>query len=138
MKKTTAVKSFNEQMTEAMTELRSIMAAGESPSGNGRLTVRTIEVEEPSQYDARDVKETRAVLNVSQSVFAQLVGVSDVLVRSWERGVRSPAPIARRLLDQIRAHPDQFATLVRPVNGTPREVVRRENSRREHNAQGIK
>jgi hypothetical protein len=51
-------------------------------------------------------------LNVSQAVFARLIGVSDVLVRSWERGARQPAPIARRLLDQIQAYPAQFAPLV--------------------------
>ena len=124
MKKTIRAATFNKQITQAMAEFQSIMASGESPSGNGRLTVRTMEVKEPSQYEAKDVKKTRAVLNVSQSVFAQLVGVSDVLIRSWERGVRAPAPIARRLLDQIRAHPDQFKSLVRPTVRTTRRSVR--------------
>jgi putative transcriptional regulator len=104
--------TFSKQMSQAMSELRTIMSSGQSTTGNGRLTVRTIEVEEPSNYDARKVKKVRAGLNVSQAVFARLVGVSDVLVRSWERGVRRPAPIACRLLDQIRAYPGQFAGLV--------------------------
>jgi putative transcriptional regulator len=105
--------TFNEQMAQAMGELRSMMSTGRSPTGNGRLTVRTIEVTEPSRYDARKVKKVRAALNVSQAVFARLVGVSGVLVRSWESGVRQPAPIACRLLDQIQAYPGQFAQLVR-------------------------
>ena len=105
-------KPFGEQMAHAMSELRSMMSSGESPTGNGRLTVRTIQVAEPSNYDARKVKKLRALLNVSQAVFAKLVGVSDVLVRSWERGARQPAPIARRLLDQIQAHPAHFVQLV--------------------------
>jgi putative transcriptional regulator len=115
---------FGEQMAQAIGELRSIMSSGESPTGNGRLTIRTIQVTEPSSYDARKVKKVRAVLNVSQAVFARLVGVSDVLVRSWERGARQPAPIARRLLDQIREYPGHFAQLVHSsavgmISGTP-------------------
>lgn len=112
MKKSQRSATFNEQMADAMGEMRSIMSSGQSPTGDGRLTVRTIEVAEPSMYDAVQVKRVRAALNVSQAVFARLIGVSDVLVRSWERGAREPAPIARRLLDQIRAHPGQFAQFV--------------------------
>jgi DNA-binding transcriptional regulator YiaG len=103
---------FGRQMAQAMAELRSIISEGRTPTGDGRLTVRAIEVAEPSVYDAKKIKRVRSAMNVSQAVFARLVGVSDVLVRSWERGARQPAPIARRLLDQIRTHPDQFARLV--------------------------
>jgi DNA-binding transcriptional regulator YiaG len=112
MSKSRRSAAFNQQMAHAMGELRMLMSSGESPTGNGRLTVRTIEIAEPSNYDARKVKKVRAVLNVSQAIFARLIGVSDVLVRSWERGARQPAPIARRLLDQIRTHPGQFAQFV--------------------------
>jgi DNA-binding transcriptional regulator YiaG len=112
VKKSPRVATFGEQMAHSMAELREIMTAGASPTMNGRLTARTIEVAEPSTYDARGVREVRDALNVSQAVFAQLLGVSDVLVRSWERGVRSPAPVARRLLDQVRAYPGNFSKLV--------------------------
>ncbi|HZK82348.1 MAG TPA: helix-turn-helix domain-containing protein [Humisphaera sp.] len=112
MKKTNRINTFGEQMAQSMSELRSIMSAGASPTANGRLTARTIQVAAPSAYDAKRVKKVREGLNVSQSVFAQLLGVSDVLVRSWERGARSPAPVARRLLDQVREYPEQFSKLV--------------------------
>jgi putative transcriptional regulator len=114
LKKNQKTSSFRDQMAHSMAELQTIMQSGASPSNDGRLTLRTIEVDEPSDYRAKDVKRVREELNVSQAVFAQLVGVSDVLVRSWERGAREPAPIARRLLDQIRAYPDRFAKLVHP------------------------
>jgi putative transcriptional regulator len=116
MNKSRRSAKFSDQMAQSMSDLRSIMSLGQSPTGNGRLTVRTIEVTEPSDYDARKVKQVRAALNVSQAVFARLVGVSDVLVRSWESGVRQPAPIARRLLDQIQANPKQFARFVRSAS----------------------
>jgi putative transcriptional regulator len=120
MKKTPAVSSFRKQMSQSMAELRAIMVSGASPTFNDRLTARTIEVAEPSLYDAKRIKQIREKLNVSQSVFAKVVGVSDVLVRSWERGAREPAPIARRLLDQISAHPEQFVNLVYPFQSTRR------------------
>jgi putative transcriptional regulator len=104
--------SFRRQMAQSMAEFRAIMSAGQSPARDGTLTVRTYEVAKPSAYDARKVKSVRSALNVSQAVFARLVGVSDVLVRSWERGARRPALIACRLLDQIRAHPRQFLQFV--------------------------
>ncbi|MGA2583717.1 MAG: helix-turn-helix domain-containing protein [Tepidisphaeraceae bacterium] len=129
MSKSQRSAAFKEQMADAMSELRSIMLSDESPTGNDRLTIRTIEVAEPSNYDARKVRKVREILNVSQTVFARLVGVSDVLVRSWERGVRQPAPIARRLLDQIYAHPIQFARLVRSSSVTTESRVRKVNSR---------
>jgi len=112
MKKQTANQSFNIQIAQSMAELRAIMARGESPTGNGKLGIRTIEVAEPSAYSAQQIQQIRAGLNVSQAVFARIVGVSQVLVRSWERGAREPSPVARRLLDQIQRYPKQFMPLV--------------------------
>jgi len=128
MNKSPRSAAFGEQMAQAMAELRAIISSGQSPTRDGRLTIRTIEVAEPYAYDAHKIKKVRAALNVSQGVFARLVGVSDVLVRSWERGARQPAPIARRLLDQIRAYPAQFVRLVHaPRTGAAR---RKRNDRR--------
>jgi DNA-binding transcriptional regulator YiaG len=96
-----------------MADLQSIVDRGQSPSGNGRFTVRTIEVIEPSVYSARGIRAVRKSLNVSQALFAQLLGVSPALVRAWELGTRQPAPIARRLLDRVKETPTAFTSLVR-------------------------
>jgi putative transcriptional regulator len=114
MSKTGKVPSFRQQFRLAMAELQAIVDS-KSFDGNGRYTVRTIEGVDPSAYDAKKVKATRESLGVSQAVYAHLVGVSTVLVRSWERGAREPAPVARRLMDQMRANPKQFAALVKPI-----------------------
>lgn len=119
MKKQERVQSFREQMRQSMAELRQMIENNETFDGNGRFTVRTYEVSDPSQYDAKKVKRTREALGVSQAVFAHLVGVSTVLVRSWERGVREPAPVARRVMDQMLANPKQFAALVKPIRISP-------------------
>ena len=105
--------SFRRQMRQSMEDLRSIMARGQSPSGNGRFTVRTVEVIQPSKYDPKALQKIRRSLNLSQALFAQVLGVSGSLIRSWELGTRTPSAIARRLLDQVRANPASFASLVR-------------------------
>ena len=105
--------SFREQMANSMAELQGIVDRGESPNGNGRLTTHGIIISEPGEYDGKAIKTARERLNVSQPVFAQLLGVSAILVRSWERGARSPAPMARRLLDQVQDDPKRFLSLVR-------------------------
>ncbi len=119
MKKARPVPTFGHQMDQSMAELRAIMAAGQSPTADGRLSARTVDVAAPAAYDAAAVRGARAALNVSQAVFARLVGVSHVLVRSWERGARQPAPVARRLLDQMRNHPAQFTALIHRTDAGP-------------------
>jgi putative transcriptional regulator len=106
------VDSFRAQVAQSMAELSTIMKDGQNFSGNGRFTVRTISVQKPGCYRAPDIRTIRRELGVSQAVFAQLLGVSQVLVRSWERGVRLPSPIACRLLDLVRDHPKMLASLI--------------------------
>jgi DNA-binding transcriptional regulator YiaG len=120
MSNRTGSMSFAEQMRRSMRDLESIMRRGESPTGNGRFTVRQIDVEEPSVHTARTVRRTRDAMRVSQAVFADVLGVSAALVRAWELGTRVPSPLARRLLDEVRANPTRFARLVRPSVKPPR------------------
>jgi DNA-binding transcriptional regulator YiaG len=78
-----------------------------------KFTVRTVRlVPDPGSYDARQVQATRELVGVSQPIFARMLGVSPALVRSWECGQRNPAPIARRMLDLIRANPKNWRKMV--------------------------
>jgi DNA-binding transcriptional regulator YiaG len=78
-----------------------------------KFTVRTVRaMPEPGTYDAAGVRSTRELVGVSQPVFARMLGVSAALVRSWECGQRKPAPIARRLLDLIRANPTNWRAVI--------------------------
>jgi DNA-binding transcriptional regulator YiaG len=124
-----AVPTFRQQMAQSTGELQAIMTAGQSPSADGRLTVRTIEVTEPGDYDAAAVRRARDAMGVSQAIFARLGGVSDVLVRSWERGVRQPAPVVRRRLDQMAAQPKQFTRLIQRTEDA-NVTARRRTARR--------
>ena len=70
-----------------------------------RFTVRTVSIPAPAAYSPAAIKKLRAELGMSQAVFSEMLGVSRVWVQGWERGVREPSALARRLLDTIRANP---------------------------------
>jgi putative transcriptional regulator len=96
-----------------MRELQRMMDEGKTPEQ--MFTVRTVEIPDPNTYRARQIRDLRVSLGVSQALFAHLLGVSVVLVKSWERGTRDPSLMARRLLDTIKADPSRWLTTVREV-----------------------
>jgi len=104
------------RLVESLTELRDTLASGRPLEE--RFTVRTVRMpEEPSHYTWQDIKKLREEqLRVSQALFAELLGVSAPLVRAWEARSqrRIPPPMARRLLDQIRQNPHEWAAMLRP------------------------
>jgi putative transcriptional regulator len=130
------VVSFRKQIAQSMADLDTIMKSGQSFSGDNRFTVRTIRVAEPGVYRPQMVRTVRKELGVSQAVFAQLLGVSQVLVRSWERGVREPAPIARRLLDIIREDPQAATRLISTLPAGAARSTRSTKPKRAANTSG--
>jgi len=52
------------------------------------------------------VKRLRKSLSLSQTVFAELMGVSHATVVAWENGVNIPAGAASRLMDILTKNPD--------------------------------
>ncbi len=58
------------------------------------------------------MQHTRELVGVSQPIFAKMLGVSPALVRAWECGQRKPAPIARRMLDLVRADPMNWRAII--------------------------
>lgn len=56
----------------------------------------------PVQFDSTDVKRLREELQVSQSIFASLIGVSVKTVQAWEQGKNPPQQVASRFMDEIQ------------------------------------
>ena len=75
---------------------------------------------EPGEYPPAAVKRLREAMGMSQATFAQVIGVSRILVQSWERGVRVPSPLAARLLDTISADPSAWLKNLRSFRPSPR------------------
>jgi putative transcriptional regulator len=103
-----------DEIMAGMRELERMMDEGKTPEQ--MFTVRTIHIPDPNAYGAKQVRELRDSLGVSQAAFAHLLGVSLILVKSWERGTREPSPLARRLLDTIKADPAQWLATVRQMS----------------------
>ncbi len=106
-------KKMSKAATKILTGLSQLHAAVVD-GDYSKVTIRTVEIAEPGEYGPREVKALRERLDVSQSVFAALVGVSGVLVAHWEHGLRKPAPVVCRLFDKIKENPAAYlASLVR-------------------------
>jgi len=55
-----------------------------------------------------DVARARQTLNLSQPVFAELLGIGVATLRSWEQGKREPSGAAKTLIGIAMKHPEVF------------------------------
>lgn len=100
------------QIIEGLTELRDTLRKKEPLEK--RFTVRTVELKlKPGIYDPESIRLARMSFQVSQAVFAQMLGVSPATIESWEQGHRQPSPMACRLLDEINRNRGYWIKLLR-------------------------
>ncbi|MCC6422533.1 MAG: helix-turn-helix domain-containing protein [Phycisphaerales bacterium] len=91
-------------LLRSLEDLKACLHDGVQPED--RFPSRTVfAIPAPSAYSITDVVKLRKRLGMSQAGFAELLGVSRILVQGWERGVRIPSPLACRLLDTISQDP---------------------------------
>lgn len=57
------------------------------------------------KYDAIDIRRLREAVNVSQSEFARMIGVSKGTLQNWEQGRRRPRGPAKALLRVFEKDP---------------------------------
>ncbi|MEM1062928.1 MAG: hypothetical protein AAF532_02885 [Planctomycetota bacterium] len=107
------------EIVEALREFRDDLR---SNGGNvsAKYTCRKIILDlQPTVQTPDDVRDVRAVLDVSQAVFAEFLGVDVKTVQAWEQGINKPSKMAVRLLDEIRLSPDHWrkrlSESIRPV-----------------------
>lgn len=72
-------------------------------SKRGEVELRSWNLKEPSP-----AKTIRKKLNLSQSAFASLMGVSPRTIQDWEQGRRQPNGPAKSLLRIAEQHPEIF------------------------------
>jgi putative transcriptional regulator len=61
----------------------------------------------PHAYSPAEVRATRSLLQASQALFAQFLGVSIKTIQSWEGG-KPPSDMAARFMDEIRRNPEYW------------------------------
>jgi DNA-binding transcriptional regulator YiaG len=99
-------KTFGQEIIEALEGFNRSLARGESIES--KYTVHSYEIPDPAAFKPSDIKALRNRLSASQAIFARLVGISPVLVEHWERGERTPHPVACRLLELIARDPAAY------------------------------
>lgn len=72
-------------------------------------------VHEPKGFTAEEIKSLRISLQISQPIFAQILGVSVNALRNWEQDRNSPSMMARRFLEVIENDPSKFIGLVKKM-----------------------
>jgi putative transcriptional regulator len=83
------------------------------------LRSTTIEVPDvPPEFTRQQVKEVRErILNVSQPIFAKILGVSDGAVKAWELGTNKPQGSSARLIQMAKTDPDMFKQMILVIAG---------------------
>ena len=71
---------------------------GEKTARSAKITIAP-----PPEVSADEVKELRKNLNMTQSTFAAVMGVSNKTVEAWEKGTNTPAGTARRMIGMLIA-----------------------------------
>lgn len=107
-------KKAGQEMLDALIHLSDTLDAGKKLET--AYTIRSISLKvDKTEYGPDDVKQTRKKLNLSQAVFAMLLGVSPSAVRAWERGAKAPASIACRFMDEINHDPEHWNARIKEL-----------------------
>lgn len=78
--------------------------------------------ERPSEWTPGRIQGLRTELGMSQTAFAERMGVRQATVSDWETGKQSPSPMARRLLDRIAGAKVQEQSDVSQETGSAQEA----------------
>ena len=80
------------------------------------LRTTTLEIPDvPPAFSKTEVKEVREGLNVSQPIFAQILGVSDGTVKAWESGANMPSGSSARLIQMAKQEPEKFQKIMQSL-----------------------
>lgn len=96
--------SFGESILEGLTELKEALEKNE-PLDDRFTRKRVVLKLDTAVFEPAMIRETRAILQATQVMFAQFLGVSAKTVQAWERGQNSPNDMACRFMDEIRRDP---------------------------------
>ena len=71
--------------------------------GENKARSVSVTIMPPPNVSADEIKDLRHTLNMTQSTFAAVMGVSNKTVEAWEKGTNTPAGTARRMIGMLRA-----------------------------------
>lgn len=93
------IMSFYDDIVQGLNE------AIEYKKGNLKLRTAEISVAPLPDIESTDVKNIRLSLDMTQVIFAAVMGVSVKTVEAWESGTNTPSGTARRMLSLLKSDP---------------------------------
>jgi putative transcriptional regulator len=117
--------SVAERMKSRLQEFAEALESGGDISD--QYTCRKVVLNlQPTPYNPELVKQTRALLGLSQHLFAKFLGVSLNTVQAWERGDNPPKDMACRFMDEIRNDPEYWRNrLAKVITAKPESKLLR-------------
>lgn len=82
--------------------MQGLNEAVEYEKGNLKDKVVKWTVNPVPDFESNEIKEVRNSLNMTQSTFAAVMGVSIKTVEAWEAGTNKPIGTARRMLSMLQ------------------------------------
>ena len=89
--------SFYEDMVQGLNE------AIEYKKGNVKLRTSDVTIAPLPEIKSEDIKNIRLTLDMTQGIFAAVMGVSIKTVEAWEAGTNVPLGTARRMLGLLQS-----------------------------------
>ena len=77
-------------------------------NGTGKARVTKCTVNPAPEFTAGQIKEVRISVGMTQTTFAEVMGVSPKTVEAWEAGTNKPIGSARRFLSVLKADPSML------------------------------
>ena len=85
--------------------MRGLNEAIEYEKGNIKAKTTKLSVAPLPDVKSTDVKNIRLSLDMTQVIFAAVMGVSVKTVEAWEAGTNTPSGTARRMLSLLKSDP---------------------------------
>ncbi|MDE7365383.1 MAG: helix-turn-helix domain-containing protein [Ruminococcus sp.] len=85
--------------------MQGLNEAIEYENGNIKAKTTTLSVAPLPDIGSSDVKSIRLSLDMTQVIFAAVMGVSVKTVEAWEAGTNTPSGTARRMLYLLQSDP---------------------------------
>ncbi|MCI8957460.1 MAG: helix-turn-helix domain-containing protein [Eubacterium sp.] len=76
-------------------------AIEDAQSEKKTLQRHVVTIEPVKEYEAKEIKEIRNKVGLSQRLFAGFMGVSNKTVEAWEKGTNKPSGAASRILSMM-------------------------------------
>lgn len=83
--------------------VKGLNEAIEYEKGNEKARITSCTVAPVPTFSADEIKTLRKELNMTQSTFAAVMGVSCKTVEAWEAGTNVPLGTARRMLGMLKS-----------------------------------